>query len=229
MIYPLDKATVDEYFAHLLNNNKYQEEAVKHLLDVLHQALGETEDEDTYWQDEAQRALKHFEYIKSHHETRRFNERTAFESRGIKDVPNIPIKVGKTDDSLDEDELAEHFGEEKPIRNKKKDLEKNPDFKKMTMDEIEAWEEKQDNSNDIYKVAARVKNLARSSGVNLTPVGEMLANSFVHVLKDLYDFAETIPDKNIRIQFIEKVRSHEDMPGRLIAATTANMKSPEKK
>lgn len=90
----------------------------------------------------------------------------------------------------------------------------------MSIDELKEWEEKQDNSNDIYKIKARVANLARGGGASLTPVGEMLCNAFVHVAKDLYDFAETISDPAVKAKLIELIRKHENMPANLIAATT---------
>lgn len=103
--------------------------------------------------------------------------------------------------------------------------EKEP-FKNMTLEQIEEWERKQENANDIWKVKSRVQNLASGiSGGNLTAVGTMMVNSFVHVVKDLYDFAETIPDKSLRIALIERVRKHESMPGTLIAAASAGVKS----
>ncbi len=92
---------------------------------------------------------------------------------------------------------------------------------------INEWEEQQDNSNDLYKIKARVANLARANGASITPVGEMMVNTFVHVLKSLYDFADTIEDKNIRIKLIQKIRSHEGMPATLINAASVGVK-PEK-
>lgn len=46
----------------------------------------------------------------------------------------------------------------------------------------------------IYAIAARVKNLARDSDAHLTPLGESLCNLYVHVLKEFYEFAETLPE-----------------------------------
>lgn len=94
----------------------------------------------------------------------------------------------------------------------------------MTLEELKALEFQQDNSNDLYKVKARVANLARNGTLSLTPVGEMLVNSYVHVLLDLYGFAESITDENVKIQLINKIRSHEDMPGKLIKLTGVKKK-----
>lgn len=93
------------------------------------------------------------------------------------------------------------------------------------VDAAEAEERQQDMSNDIYKVKARVSNLAVSiSGGNLTPVGEMMVNSFVHVVKDLYDFAENLQDREIRSRLMERIRKHESMPGTLISAASAGVR-----
>lgn len=119
---------------------------------------------------------------------------------------------------MDEEELARHFGERVARKKKTKPINK------MTMEELEQWEEDQDNSNDIYKVAARVKNLARGGGGALTPHGEMMANTFVHVLMALYNFAETIEDRETKIKLIKLVRSNENMPANLIAATKSGLK-----
>lgn len=47
---------------------------------------------------------------------------------------------------------------------------------------------------DIYSLAARVKNLARSDDASLTPIGESLCNLYIHVINDLYKYAETLPE-----------------------------------
>lgn len=129
---------------------------------------------------------------------------------------------------LSEEELERMFQEKpKAVRDRimEVDLSKKNPFKGMTLQEIEEWEAKQNNSNDIYKIKARIQNLAVGiSGGNLTPVGEMMVNSFVHVVKDLYEFAEYLPDKEQRIRLIERIRKHESMPGTLIAAASAGVR-----
>lgn len=121
------------------------------------------------------------------------------------------------DDSKDQMTVvnaADHFNESVP------ETKSLPDFTKMTRDEVDKWERDQSNSNDIYRIAARVKNLARADGASLTPVGEILANSHVHVLNALYKFAETLgsPKKE---ELILLLRKHEEMPGKVIAASKA--------
>lgn len=68
---------------------------------------------------------------------------------------------------------------------------------------------------ELYRITARVKNLARGSDAHLTPMGESLCNLYVHVLKDLYDFAEILSGKNKRM-LVEIIQSHEDMPRKII-------------
>ena len=47
---------------------------------------------------------------------------------------------------------------------------------------------------DLYSIAARIKNLARMDDASLTPLGNQLCNFYVHVLKDFYSYAETLPE-----------------------------------
>jgi hypothetical protein len=118
------------------------------------------------------------------------------------------------------EELARHFGEPPP-----KKAKKEKEFSSMTLEEIKEWEMQQANSNDIYKISARVKNLARQDGLaSLTSVGESLCNTYTHVLKALYDFAETISDREVKVRLINVIRNQESMPANFIAAIHANVK-----
>src|SRR5579871_6058593 len=65
-------------------------------------------------------------------------------------------------------------------------------------------------STDTYAIAARVKNLARSSDASLTPMGESLCNIYVHILKSFYDCAETLPEP-YKKTLIDLVKSKEGM------------------
>lgn len=121
---------------------------------------------------------------------------------------------------LTEEELERRFNQ-KRTKIKKVETKKLSD---MSLEEIEDWERKQDNGTDIYKISARVKNLARGGNASLTEQGEMLCNTYTHVVKAFYDFAEKIDDKNTKIQLIQLIRSHENMPGNLIAAAGAGVK-----
>lgn len=62
--------------------------------------------------------------------------------------------------------------------------------------------------SDIYAIAARVKNLARSYDASLTPVGESLCNLYIHVLKEFYEYAETLPEP-YRTKLTELIQSKE--------------------
>lgn len=128
--------------------------------------------------------------------------------------------MNDTDDEMTEAEIAKHFG----AKLRKPRLMKGPKLSEMSLEQIEEWEKQQDNSNDIYKVAARVKNLATPLDGSLTSTGIMLCNSFTHVFKDLYDFAETIRSKKTKTRLIELIRSKEKIPGDLIAALRSGVK-----
>lgn len=247
--YPLDLDTSNELFAHLLNHDKYQRQQIIDLINIVQNALEETQDEDSMWQQDAEAFLKHYSRLKVDRENLKFNVENALKARGLDtpskihpsttqsygdmslgpsmlniDDPHVSSKLNEAEDRLGppmtEDEVARYFNE-KPKRKGKKSKQK--DFKKMTLEEIEEWERKQDNATDLYKISARVKNLARADGAALTPVGEMLANTYVHVLKSLYDFADTITDKETKIKLISLIRSNEGMPANLISAAKANV------
>lgn len=205
------------------------------------------------WYIEAQKLIALQKKLKADHETRIFNARNGHLDPaivkidspidvgaippigqvtyvpGVKITPELDAKLTEAEAEfgaeMSEDELARHFRErpQKKINHGVDMSKKNP-FKGMTLQEIEAWEAKQDNSNDIYKIKARVQNAVSATGGALTSVGEMMVNSFVHVAKDLYDFADTLPDKETRIRLIERVRKHESMPATLIAAVAGGVK-----
>jgi len=120
----------------------------------------------------------------------------------------------------DEESLAKYFGEPPPEKK---------ESKKLTDEELISLEKKQNNSNDIYKLSARVKNLARGGGASLTPMGDALCNTYTHVLKAFYTFAETMTNQDEKDRFIQLIRRHEDMPSNVIAAANAGVKSKPKK
>lgn len=80
---------------------------------------------------------------------------------------------------------------------------------------------------EIYAVAARVKNLAREGGGSLTPVGEILCNTYVHVILSLYNFANSLPEGQ-RERLKDLIRASEDMPANVISASKAQVK-PQKR
>lgn len=258
MKYPIDAITTETFMGHLVAHDRAQRQLIQALTILLTEAMNEMGMEDTEWYPEAEALLKLQKRLKMDHENRIFNEKNGVAEKQnpitpevVKEnyaelIPNLGMMgLGQIDDpqlnaniterekvfgaEMTEEEIAGMFRE----KGKKKpkdgvDMSAKDPFKNMTLEEITEWERKQENSNDIYKVKARVANLARGAGASLTPVGEMMVNSFVHVVKDLYDFAETIPDKSLRIAIIERIRKHEGMPGNLIAATSANVKMGKK-
>jgi hypothetical protein len=62
---------------------------------------------------------------------------------------------------------------------------------------------------DLYSLAARVKNLARGDDVSLTPLGEQLCNLYIHVLMDLYNFAEKYDHHPHMEEMIKLIESKE--------------------
>lgn len=124
-------------------------------------------------------------------------------------------------DQMRASEVAKHFGEETPKE------KTGPDLSSMSKEEIEKWEKEQENSNDIYRISARVNNLARSGGGSLTPVGAILCNSHTHVLKALYDFADTLPEIH-KEALIKVIRRQEGMPADVIAASKGSIRTPKK-
>lgn len=76
---------------------------------------------------------------------------------------------------------------------------------------------------DIYAIAARVKNAVTFSGGALNSAGVILCNSYVHVLKALYEFANTLPPKK-KGELVALLRSHESMPANVSIALKNGVK-----
>lgn len=76
--------------------------------------------------------------------------------------------------------------------------------------------ENDEKSNDIYAIAARVKNLARGNDCTLTRMGDAMSNYYILVLKDLYDFAENLTEPK-KGQLISLIRDKEDLPKKIIS------------
>lgn len=257
MRYPIDPLTAESFFGHLVSHDRAQRQLIKALSELLKEAMNEMGADDTEWHSEAQKLFKIQANINMLHENRLFNAKNGHpDNHTVKidppanidavqpiaqpvSVPGVvlnPEQNARLNDAekafgeeMSEEDLARHFGEKTSRVKKDVDFSKASPFSGMTLEQINEWEAKQNNSNDVYKIKARVQNLAVGiSGGNLTPVGEMMANTFVHVLKDLYDFAETIPDKSLKITLIEKIRKHESAPGNLIAAANSGVKGSRK-
>ncbi|CAM6004861.1 unnamed protein product [Sphagnum balticum] len=212
-----------------------------YLAEILRTAIECVEDEDENpWVDDANTLLSTLSSRRIEFENHRFNQknghltqsRSPFPAETFESIGHIDIKKEADlnaiesgfGDQMSEDEVANLF-QEKPKVVKKKKL-KPVKLEKMNLEEIESWEASQNNSNDIYKVSARIKNLARAAvKSNLTAQGDMVVNMFTHVIKNLYDFADTVPDKETKIKLVEKIRSQEEMPANLIAALGAGVRN----
>lgn len=242
MRYPLDVLTFEKILGQITAQERAQRQMIVALTFLLSEAMeasemaGEDgEAPDWYW--EAEKLLDLQKRIKTQNENRIFDEGNGYKT----ETSHIPVNTGmdtKTNAIFNEAEAKEFGGEmseeeiakmfnSKPTKKLTNgiDLSAKEPFKGMTLEQIKEWERKQENSNDIYKVKARVANLAvGSAGAALTPVGVMMVNTFVHVVKDLYDFAETIQDDQMRVNLIHRIRKHEGMPGVLIAAATAGVR-----
>lgn len=253
MKYPIDAVTSETFYGHLIAHDRAQRNMIHALTTLLQEAMLGVEPEDASWYDDAKAILDLQKKIKVENENRLFNAKNGHPDNSTVNVsvsndlpPTIPIRdniqvpgaiitpeqnanLSEREkgfgEELSEAELASHFSERpKKAAKGSVDLTKKEPFKGMTLDEIEAWEAAQNNGNDIYKIKSRVQNLAVGiSGGNLTPVGEMMVNSFVHVVKDLYDYADTLTDKETKIRLTERIRKHESMPGNLISAASSGV------
>lgn len=226
--YPLDDKGMESIMLDIMQNDKFQKETILKLCMLLRNAMAYIEDEEMDWYQDAEKILSDVHARKIAFENLRFDQsnghRTDLTSPYDAPLDAKKIAVSENyDPQMTEEELAVHFNEPLP----KKKQEKKVD--KMSLEEIESWEKKQDNSNDIYKISARVKNLARTGGGNLTDVGDMLCNTYTHVIKAFYDFSENIPDKETKIKLTDLIRRHEDMPGNFIAATHSGVTIKKRK
>lgn len=230
---------------------------IKELSDFVKEAMLFEEAKGTIWYDQADAFMKTLQRRDLDAVNMRFNQKNGYPmppivvegSSGVVDVNQMPpgniSPVGDNDrhalakleqelntreagfgEEMDEAALAEFFREQTPAP--KGDRLKKP-LNKMSIKEIEEWEEEQNSATDIYKISARVKNLARGeSGRSLGNQQEMLCNSFCHVLKVFYDFADTLP-KDQRKKLVQLTMSQEGVPANLISAAAASVNVQKKK
>ena len=135
----------------------------------------------------------------------------------------ISAKEGDFGEECSEEELARRFGETVAPK-----APTGKSLKEMTLDEIKAWESAQDNASDLYKIKARMSNLARDGGASLTGQGEILVNTCVHMFKSLYDFADTVSDQDTRIKLRNVIRANENLPALVISAARAAVRNKKK-
>lgn len=75
-------------------------------------------------------------------------------------------------------------------------------------------------ADDIYQVKARIQNAVQMEcGINLNKTGEMLVNTYTHVIVTLYNFADTIKDEETRDNLIKLIKEQEVMPANFIKLT----------
>lgn len=100
------------------------------------------------------------------------------------------------DDEMSDADIASHFGEPAP----------EPEKESLFPEE------------DLYAIAARVKNAAREAvGFNLTPAGEALCNTHVHAIKELYEFSHTLNVED-RARMVDLIRKQETMAANFISS-----------
>jgi hypothetical protein len=255
--YPLDPSTFSETINTLVEHNKMQEVLVQKVCSLLQLAMDDAEYADSEWYVESETLFKDMHALKMYHESRRFNEDNFRKQYGFEPAQRVKGSIDRLNDLSDlpmvddQEEAPEMSHTELDVAlNSKRSMKKrryvgNPQrgLQQMSEDEIsstpvnklkelvaqaELDEQASDNSTDIYKIKARVANLARGPGMSLTPQGVQLCNTFVHVLKSFYDFADKIQDPNVRVPLIKLIRSHEKMPGVLIASAGAGVVQSEK-
>jgi hypothetical protein len=219
--YPLDNKGIENIVLDIQQNYITQSEIIANLYSFLCNAMKYVEhgtQED--WIPRAKALMKDLNVRKSTFENLRFDQSNGH--RINESEPGVwpPLQSQSVgNEEMSEAELAAHFNLPPPPE----PVEVN--VKEMTLEEIESWEKSQDNSNDIYKVNARIKNLARSGGAVLTPTGEMLCSLYTHVMLAFYDFANKIENREIKIKLIDLIKENEKMPANMIAAWAANVKA----
>lgn len=235
MKYPLDNQAIEEMSRDLLLHHRGQNQTVGDLVKLLEEAMASCEDEDEEWFSDAERFLKGLSTRRMDFETHRFNQKNGYAKTSKSPYPATasesvgPIDLAKENelnamekdfgDEMSEEDIARMFNEKPKKKKKTKPIEK------MTLKEIEDLEEAQNNSNDIYKVSARIKNLARTAVKgNLTAQGDMVTNTFAHLIKGIYDFAQTVQDKDTKTKLIQYAKDQEQAPANLIAALGAGVK-----
>lgn len=249
MNYPIDNKAVEELAGALQGSanaivlhDRAMRKDLLVLTDLVQEAVKSGKLLETIWHDEADAFLKTLKRRKLDDANLRFNQKNGqavptivgalTEENFVPVVGKDAYETAKLESNfnrvenefgpaMDEAELARYFNEPTPVN--AVDRMKKP-LTKMTLEEIEKWEKDQDNSNDVYKVNARVKNLARGEGAALTPVGDILANTYTHVLLAFYKFADTLNQED-KVRMYEVVRSQEGFAGTVINAAGAGVRT----
>jgi hypothetical protein len=243
MKYPLDNQGIDDIARDILLHHRAQAAMVDKLVGFLAELISESDPDAYEPYDEVQKLVRDHRQRKIEFENHRFNQQNGHDTHTNSPFPAQPTEqIGPIDvkkeaelnaheaqefgGEMSEEEIARMFAENAPRKEKKK-KKKEQKLNKMSMEEIENWEAAQDNSNDIYKVSARIKNMARAGvKANLTPQGDMVCNTFTHLVKGIYDLAETVHDRELRMKLTQFARKQEEAPAGLIAALSAGVRAP---
>lgn len=243
MKYPLDDQGIVDIAQDLVMHHRAQCALIADLVEIIRVAVECVEDpEENPWVEDANTLLSTLQRRKIDFDNHRFNQKNGHSLLSKSPYPAQPHEQVGPIDARKEAELnaheAQEFGgemsetevanmfKEAPKKEKKKKI-KTPKLHKMSLDEIENWERAQENSNDIYKVSARIKNAARMAvKANLTPQGDMIANTFTHVVKGIYDLADTVSDKETKMKLTKFARSQEEGAAGLISALSSGVRAP---
>ena len=83
-------------------------------------------------------------------------------------------------------------------------------------------------SNELHAINGRIKNHLARKDLALTPAGTILINSFSFLVKDLYDFADTLVDADAYV--LKKiVENAETLPLNVLTLTTPSAEEMEKR
>jgi hypothetical protein len=247
MKYPLDEQGIKDIAEDIVQNHRAQMTLIGDLSELLRTAMECVSEEDADehpWLDDANTLLSSLVSRRVEFENHRFNQKNGYNTTSRSPFPAAPHEhIGPIDikkeaelnaheaqefgGEMSEAEIANLFRDKPAIKSIVKKKKKQPKLNKMSLSEIENWEAAQDNATDIYKVSARIKNAARMAvKANLTPQGDMIANTFTHVVKGIYDLADTVPDKEIRMKLTKFARSQEEGAAGLISALSSGVRAP---
>lgn len=82
-------------------------------------------------------------------------------------------------------------------------------------------------NNDIYAISGRIKNLIAREDMALMDAGLTLVNYYSLMLKDLYDFAQTLPPP-YNNDLVRLLSQKEDLPKNVIKVSTLRQEESNK-
>jgi hypothetical protein len=84
----------------------------------------------------------------------------------------------------------------------------------------EDFERALDESNDIYKLVARIQKYVAEENLALTNAGRGLCNTFALLLKELHTFADKIADDGLHKELKAILKKHEQTPKEILKWAT---------